>query len=607
MWRMAQRNAVVARLSAVETLGATTVILTDKTGTLTENRMTVAGYLLAGIDVEADSSGANGPAIFNADGRTIDPQTDERLGWVLRIGALCNDASLSGSSRHDGGADGSGDPMELALLLMASKAGFTRHSLLETCPEVAEHAFDPDLQMMATVHGGNGDFLFVAKGAPERIIKRCNAVLAEHGEEDLDEAGRRDWARRVQDAAARGFRLLALAMKRDADPEVDPYTSLILVGLVCLLDPLRSDVRDAIDACEAAGVRVIMLTGDHADTAAEIARQAGLGDGPVTVIEGREIRDLDLDNLDDGERARLLKANVFARVSPEIKLKLATLLQREGEIVAMTGDGVNDAPALKKADIGIAMGLRGTDVAREAAHMVLKDDAFSTIVAAMREGRIIFDNIRKYVVYLLSCNVSEVLVIGLAVGIGLPAPLLPLQILYLNLVTDVFPAFALGLSKGDEGVMARPPRDPREQIVDRKQWRLIGLLGALLTMATLGAFVGALQWLALTPEQSISVAFVTLALAQLWNVFNLRDPAAPILFNEVTRNPYVWWAITFCLGLIAIALWLPGLSELLNLPSPGMSGLTLAFSASLIPLVLGQLLLMKLPRKIVTQPRFQTG
>jgi Ca2+-transporting ATPase len=591
MWRMARRNALVTRLSAVETLGATTIILTDKTGTLTENRMAVAGYRLADADITVDATAQTGRPPFKIAGQIADPSQDDRVAWALRIGTLCNNADLATTALNADGAEGTGDPMELALLAAGRRAGLERHALIKDYQEVERHAFDPDIKMMVTVHRQNSEYLFAVKGAPESVIECCDAVLMSDGERFLDDDSRRAWMERAHDAAKRGYRLLALAMKRNEDHKAKAFETLTLVGLVCLLDPLRRDVPDAIAACKAAGVRVIMLTGDHAETAAEIARQAGLGDGEVTVIEGRELKAIDFNDLAPQEQERVIAADVFARVSPEMKLKLVTLLQREGEIVAMTGDGVNDAPALKKADIGIAMGKRGTEVAREAAHMVLKDDAFPTIVAAMREGRIIFDNIRKFVVYLMSCNLSEILVVGLAVATGLPAPLLPLQILYLNLVTDVFPAFALGLSRGDRHILSRPPRDPSEPIIDRSRWVLIGLFGTLITLATLATFAGALYWLGLTLHQAISVAFITLALAQLWNVFNVRDPDSGIISNEITQNSYIWSALALCVGLIAIAIWSPGLSDILRLPPPGPEGLILAFGASFVPLIAGQAIL----------------
>lgn len=571
MWRMARRNAVITQLSSVETLGATTIILTDKTGTLTENRMTAVRYLLDGGDV-----GLNGDL--------PEPASDAPLGWALRIGILCNGAEL-GDGRSDGRA---GDPMELALLSVAAESGVSRKQLTGDFPEIREHAFDPAAKMMATVHGDGEGFVVAVKGAPEAVIGRADRVLGADGPRPLDAAARQDWKERSAEAAGEGLRLLGLAMKRGDRDDGDPYAGLTLIGLVCLLDPVRDDVPAAIAASRAAGVRVVMMTGDHAVTAATIARQAGLGDGELSVIEGSELAGIDPDRMSDGMRDRILSANVFARVAPETKLTLVSIYQKAGEVVAMTGDGVNDAPALKKADIGIAMGRRGTQVAQDAADMVLRDDKFATIIAAMRQGRVIFDNIRKFVVYLISCNVSEVLVVGLAVGSGLPAPLLPLQILFLNLVTDVFPAFALGLGRGDAHVMGRPPRDPKEQIVDRSRWWLIGVLGGAITLATLAAFLLALFWLKLEAGAAVTVAFLTLALAQLWNVFNVRDADAGLIDNEVTRNPYVWGALALCLGLIGLAVWLPSLAELLGLPWPGPQGLALAAVASLVPLLLGQ-------------------
>lgn len=584
MWRMAARNAIISNLSSVETLGATTIILTDKTGTLTENRMTVTGYLLSDAKIDLDRHGET--VKFDSGGRSLDPAEDARLGALLRIGALCNGASMA-----QGDEPASGDPMELALLRVAAAAGQGRDKLLSDHEEVHQHAFDPDSKMMASVHRDGDRFLHAVKGAPEAIIDLCTRVVGPEGVQDLDAAARADWRDSSRTAARDGLRLLALAMKHTDRADAAPYEDLTLVGIVCLRDPLRGDVASAIAAARAAGVRVVMMTGDHADTAAAIARQAGLGprDGRLEVIAGEELTGLDPDTSDGALRERILAADVFARVAPETKLSLATLYQNSGHIVAMTGDGVNDAPALKKADIGIAMGQRGTDVAREAAHMVLQDDSFGTIIAAMRQGRVIFDNIRKFVIYLMSCNVSEVLIIGLAVSAGLPMPLLPLQILFLNLVTDVFPAFALGLGAGDDSVMRQAPRDPDEPIIDRSRWITIGVLGGAITVATLVAFWLALHWLMLDVRPSVTVAFLTLALAQLWNVFNVRVPGGRIFVNEVTGNPWIWGAIALCLGLIAAALWVPVLSSILQLPDPGSAGLLLALGASLVPLVIGQI------------------
>ncbi|QID17537.1 HAD-IC family P-type ATPase [Nitrogeniibacter mangrovi] len=460
MWRMARRNALVNRLSSVETLGATTLILTDKTGTLTENRMRVARYLLADRDLRV---AADTP---------LQPGADAALGWALRIGALCNNADLGAEA-----VAGTGDPMELALLQVARDAGLDRAVLRGEHPEVAEHAFDPARRMMVTVHARDEGYLYAAKGAPEETLAHCTQVWGADGPAPLPAAQRAQWLQRAHAAASDGLRSLALAMKRSARADDDPYDGLTLVALVCLADPLRPNVPATIAACRDAGIRVVMMSGDHAGTAVRIAREAGLCDEAPVVVEGRELVDFDPATAPPEMLARVRAAEVFARVAPETKLAVVSVFQGDGQIVAMTGDGVNDAPALRQADIGVAMGARGTQVAREAAHMVLKDDDLATIVEAVRQGRVIFDDIRKFVVYLMSCNLSEVLVVGLAVGGGLPVPLLPLQILYLNLVTDVFPAFALGLGEGAPGVMRRPPRDPAEPIVGAAQWRRIVLLG----------------------------------------------------------------------------------------------------------------------------------
>jgi Ca2+-transporting ATPase len=288
------------------------------------------------------------------------------------------------------------------------------------------------------------------------------------------------------------------------------------------------------------------------------------------------------------ERRALLGASIFARVSPKQKLDLIDLHQEQGSIVAMTGDGVNDAPALKKADIGIAMGLRGTQVAREAADMVLTDDAFLSIVHAVEQGRIIFANIRKFVLYLLSCNVSEVLSVALAALVDAPLPILPLQILFLNLVTDVFPALALAAGEGSPGLMQRPPRDSREPILTRSHWLAVGGYGLVITGSVLGALALALHWLRLPPEQAVSVSFLTLACAQLWHVFNMRHSQAGMLKNDITQNLFVWAALIICLGLLLLAVYLPGLSSVLKVTDPGAHGWLVVLVMSLLPVCLGE-------------------
>ncbi len=581
MWRMAERNALIENLAAVETLGSTTVIFTDKTGTLTENRMTVVRLALTDGDV-AVAPGGDTP--FTVEGGARDASAPGPLRRALEICVLCNSATLPDSDAPD--ARGIGDPMEVALLAAGAKAGLARDGLCGSYPEVSRYAFDPDRQMMASAHRDGDAALVAVKGSPPAVLACATRVAGADGIAPLDAAGHADWLARNDALAAEGLRVLALAYRDAPVDGDDPYADLVLVGLCCLEDPPRSDVTDAISACRGAGVRVVMVTGDQVATARSIAGAVGIGDGDIPAIETGDLKPPDAMNDDDRDAA--FAARVFARVSPEQKLNLVDLYQDRGEIVAMTGDGVNDAPALTKADIGIAMGLRGTQVAREAADMVLRDDAFGSIVAAMRQGRIIFGNIRAFVLYLLSCNLSEILIVWIGAISGLPLPLLPLQILFLNLVTDVFPAFALGAGEGSGAVMRQPPRDPAEPVVTRRHWMRIAAYGGLITVATLTAFGIALGVFGHDPAAAVTVSFLTLAFAQLWHVFNMADPDAPTFDNEVTRNPWVWGSLALCIGLLLAALHVPVLADVLKLTPPSAQDWGLILGCSLMPLVLAR-------------------
>ncbi len=588
MWRMARKNALIERLSAVETLGATTVILTDKTGTLTENSMQLqevdCGDILFSTSPATQRLRATTPDMASVDTAC--------LNHVLTACVLCNNAEL--------GVDGSrpvGDPMEQALLTAGEAEGLEKHPLEQRFPRVREIAFDTATKLMGTVHAAEDAYVMWVKGAPEAVLEACCASGDAGGAEaDLTPELRRAWNRRTDDMAARGMRVLAVAMRRLSAPETGAYEKLTFLGLLGLYDPPRPDVREAIAQCRSAGIRVIMLTGDHMVTAKTIAMAVGLTDGEPTVLEGRDLQPIP--QMSEQALAALRSTDVFARVSPAQKLELVAAFQKSGEIVAMTGDGVNDAPALKQADIGVAMGLRGTQVAREAAAMVLRDDAFRSIVDAIREGRVIFRNIQRFVTYLLSCNLSEVLIVGGAILAGLPLPLMPLQILFLNLVTDVFPAFALGAGDGSAKTLERPPRDPAKPIVTRAIWIAIILHSLAIAGATLGAFILARFSLVLTPQASVTVSFFTLAFAQLWHVFNMRDPWSGLVRNEITRNKFVWVALVLSSGLLLLALFVPMAAEPLDLEMLSAEAWALVAVMSLIPLLLGQIAktLTRLPR-----------
>jgi P-type Ca2+ transporter type 2C len=588
MWRMARRNALISRLSAVETLGAASIVFTDKTGTLTENRMTVREIALPGGTVTVGGEGLRIEGAFLRDGARIDPKEDDALTRVLMTGVLCNDATLQKAS-HGGEAEAFGDPMEVALLAAGAKAGLRRDELLERMPEARKESFDPEVKMMATLHRDGEGVLVAVKGAPEAVLAACTRVREREGERSLSGEDRDRWMRRNDEMAQRGLRMIAVATKRTGGAHAAPYEDLVFLGLVGLLDPPRREVRDAVAACREAGIRVVMVTGDRAATARAVAAAVGLGDAPdrIEVMEGRELGEPDA--LSPGERERALRATIFSRVGPKQKLDLIGLYQGSGAIVAMTGDGVNDAPALKKADIGVAMGRRGTQVAREAADMILKDDSFATIVAAVEQGRATFGNIRKFALYLLSCNVSEVFVVGIAVLSGMTLPILPLQILYLNLVTDVFPALALGVSPAAAGIMRRPPRPAGEPILTRRHWQAVAGYGFLISLSVLAAFRLAFVRLDMTATPAVTVSFLTLAFAQLWHVFNMRGRSSRPLRNEITGNRWVWGALALCVVLLLAAVYLPVLSDVLKIVDPGPAGWMLILTMSMVPLVLGQI------------------
>jgi Ca2+-transporting ATPase len=574
MWRMAERNVLINRLSAVETLGATGVICTDKTGTLTENRMTVTRLALPGGDVEVEGER------FLCDGQPPAGDREVELRRALEIGAMCNNASLQGERW-------SGDPLEVALLAAARAADLTRAALEQRRPRIRVEAFDTSTRMMATLHEDGTRFLVAVKGAPEAVIGACSSLISARGQVELSDAQREAWLQRNAALAADGLRVIALASNTGPDAPDDLYARLALVGLVGLLDPPRGDVRGSIAACREAGIRVVMVTGDQPATARAVATAVGLVEPEdAQVVHGAELGPVE--DLDEPELERLRGISIFARVDPEQKLDIIDLHQSANEVVAMTGDGVNDAPALKKADIGVAMGRRGTQVAREAADMVLKDDAFASIVEAVRQGRVIFGNIRKFALYLLSCNTSEVLVVGLATAASAPLPLLPLQILFLNLVTDVFPALALGVGPGDPSVMRARPRPADEPILTRRHWFEIAGFGIVITVAVLGAFALAFVWLGLDQRRAVTVSFLSLAFAQLWHVFNMRSPGSRLGRDDVTRNPFIWGALLFCSALLLAAVGVPALNVALDLENPGARGWALALGASLLPLLVGQ-------------------
>ena len=583
MWRMARRNALIKELAAVETLGATTVICTDKTGTLTENRLTVVELLLDAGKVEFGSGEAGRIRVSD---QPVSPKENPVLALALETMVFCNNASLG--RQEDGEGKTVGDPLEIALLAAARLGGIERLALLQGRPEIREEAFDSETKLMAAYNQGEDTIQVSVKGAPEAVLETCSTILTEQGAAPFGPEQKNAWARANEEMAAKGLRVLALAAKAVMTKDAAPYENLQFIGLVGFLDPPRADVKEALALCRKAGVKVVMATGDQAVTARTIGHAVGLVDSPTArVITGPELKHAEA--LSEEEKKDLREIALFARVNPEQKLDLIDIHRQAGAIVAMTGDGVNDAPALKKADIGIAMGIKGTQVAKEASDMILADDAFSSIVYAIEQGRSIFNNIRKFVIYLLSCNLSEIMTVSLASLVGLPLPLLPLQILFLNIVTDVFPALALAAGESNRQIMELPPRPKSEPIVERRHWVLVVAYGLVITASVLGALLLSLTWLGMEREQAVTISFLTLAFAQLWHVFNMRDPQAELVNNIITRNPFVWGALALCTALLALTVYLPGLSAILQVCNPGLKGWFLVAVMSVAPLLAGLL------------------
>lgn len=587
MWRMANQNALVKNLSSVETLGSTSVICTDKTGTLTENRMTVDRYELESGSISLTGTGLDTEGEFVIDEKEINLSDEEVLKEALEVGVLCNNASFK---EENGEKEMIGDPMEVSLLIAGLKAGIDRGKLIDSMPEEKEVSFDPSVKMMATYHEIDGGYKVAVKGAPEEVLEACSQVIEDGDSVEMSSEEKDKWLEKSERMAESGLRVLALAKKEVDSSESPPYEDLSFLGLIGMIDPPRKEVESAIKKCQGAGIRVVMVTGDHAATAKNVGFSLGLIDSEdQEVIQGKELDDPE--NLSEEDRQRFEKSSIFARVNPENKLDLIEIHQESGSIVAMTGDGVNDAPALKKADIGVAMGERGTQVAREASDMILQDDNFFTITKAVEEGRIIFRNIRKFVIYLLSCNISELLAILFASVMGFPLPLLPLQILFLNVVNDIFPAFALGAGEGSAGIMDMPPRGSDEPILKRSNWSEIGLYGFMISVVTVGALAigGTMFSGGMSSHKAVTISFLTLAFAQLWHVFNMREVGSSILKNEITGNKYIWGALTLCSVILIAAVFLPGLSGVLKTENPGLMGWGVIIGMSLIPLGAGQL------------------
>ncbi|MEM0007628.1 MAG: cation-translocating P-type ATPase [Candidatus Bathyarchaeia archaeon] len=554
---LAKRNAVIRRLASVETLGSTTVICSDKTGTLTKGEMTVRKIFVNNKMIDVTGSGYSAIGEFQKDGTQINPILEPGIALLLKIGALCNNASYDGQTIL-------GDPTEGALIVAAAKAGIWKSYVEKEYPRVSEIPFSSERKRMTTLHKtDDGRYLAFTKGSPEVVLQLCSYIYMDGKETKLSKAGRELILRKNEEMASQALRVLGLAYKvlPSLDNEYNEESiehDMVFVGLVGMIDPPREEAKEAVKLCQKAGIKAVMITGDHKLTAIAVAKEVGIYNEGDLVLTGAE-----LDQLSDEKFEEIVeKVTVYARVSPEHKLRIVKILKRKGHIVAMTGDGVNDAPALKQADIGVAMGITGTDVAKEASDMVLADDNFATIVKAVEGGRIIYNNIRKFIRFLLALNFTELILVGSFALAGLPIPLLPTMILWLNLVTDGPPAIALGKDPPAEDVMEKPPRSPKEGLL---HGMLIFILAS--TLIQLAAEIAAFWWgfaVLGSLEKARTMAFLVACFYELVVVWNCRSETKNAFKAGFLTNRWLLAGVLISVVSTLAVVYVPALSLLFH-------------------------------------------
>ncbi|MEN6413653.1 MAG: calcium-transporting P-type ATPase, PMR1-type [Veillonellales bacterium] len=588
--RMIKRNAIVRKLPAVETLGCTTVICSDKTGTLTQNAMTVKKIFANDTLFDVTGTGYDIKGGFLVHQQELNAKENKVLQQCLTIGALCNNSMLKRNNagitglwrrRHDSAWSIEGDPTEGALLVAAAKAGIWQSELEKTQQRISEFPFESERRRMSVIYENKGSYQLYVKGAPDTILGMCCAYSKEGREVPLSaqiiaaiSAAHNQMTQQALRVLAVAYRLIS---KTDAAiPDESVETKLVFAGLIGMIDPPREEARQAIALCRQAGIKTIMITGDHRNTAVAVAQELTMySEGVHLALTGKE-----LDCLSNDELGKIVnQVTVYARVSPSHKLRIVRALKNQGHIVAMTGDGVNDAPAIKEADIGIAMGRTGTDVTKEASAMILADDNFATIVAAIEEGRGIYDNIRKFIRYLLSCNMGEVLTMFIASVAGLPMPLLPVQILWVNLVTDGLPAMALGVDHNDHDIMNRPPRNPAESLFSRGLSRKIITRGFQIGCSSVFVFAAA-YFLKNDLALAQTMALTTLVFSQMFHVFDCRSEIFTIFEVGFLRNKYLIAAAGSSLIMQLLVIYTPFLQAIFGTVPMGVYDWTLVLTVS---------------------------
>jgi len=580
--RMVKRHALIRKLPSVETLGCATVICSDKTGTLTKNEMTVQAIYAGGSLFRVTGIGYEPRGEFLLDNKTTSPEEHPALFETLKCAALCNSAQLV---KNNGGYKIIGDPTEGALLTVAAKGDIWKNRLEEKLPFVDELPFDSERKKMTMVRKHNGQLIAFVKGAPDILIDDCTTLFERSGSRTLSAEDRKAILTSNSTLADQAMRVLAVAYRIFETPPKDYEPrhiekNLTFVGLIAMIDPPREEVKAAIEECKSAGIKTVMITGDHKNTSVAIARQLGFFKEGSIALSGEE-----LDKLDKaGFAGEVARVPVYARVSPEHKLRIVRAWRTRGDIVAMTGDGVNDAPAVKEADIGVAMGITGTDVTKEVSDMVITDDNFASIVAAVEEGRGIYSNIQKFIHYLLSCNAGEILVMFVSSLVGWPLPLLPIQILWVNLVTDGLPALALGVDPVDPGIMDRPPRPPHESVVTRQRAYIMLLQGAFIALCSLAAFHFVFCIEKEGIERARTAAFIVLAVSQLFHSFNCRSMTESLFRLGIFSNGKLVIATALSFVLQMGVVYVPFLQGIFKTEVLGIFDWLLVVAISSLPL-----------------------
>lgn len=586
MNRMVERKAIVKNLVSVETLGSTTAICSDKTGTLTQNEMTITKVFTDFKEFDVAGSGYTPEGDISFEGETIADHDQIKL--LMTVASLSNDANLI---ERNGLYEITGDPTEGAMLTLAEKWDIVQEDLNEAHPRIDEIPFDSDRKMMTTFHEMDGTYYAMTKGAPDIMINNSSKIMVDGKLEDFTEDMKRQVLEENTKLAKQALRVMAYAFKPYETLEGEELTTeniereMVFVGLTGMIDPPRPEAKAAVAECHASGIDVIMITGDYFETALAIAKELGIAEHKDQAMQGS-----DLNNKSEEEIREIVKTKrIFARVSPQNKVQLVNALQANGNIVAMTGDGVNDAPAIKNADIGISMGITGTDVAKDTADMILVDDNFATIVNAVEEGRVIFSNIKKFVGFLLSCNIAEVLIVFLSILFGLPSPLTPIQLLWLNLVTDAFPALALGVEPAEADIMERQPRDPSESILSGETGKNVILQSIAITISVLAAYIIGLNYIFPNNiEGAHTMVFATLITSELLRAFSVRSEKYTLKELGWFSNKNLLKANLLSFALLLLVMYVPPLRRLFELQFISWEWLII-IPLSFLPLIIGEI------------------